>query len=250
LVAAILHEGVWRKENNTVPDLFSVAKRELTSSEIQTLSLFIASLSPSASLLFSQREGGFLSGDHQIISGLKKETRVDDRVDNDFRLLVNDAGLILLHSFLPRFFENTGVKKTGQSSLLLDKMARAASLLQYVATGREEIYEFELGFIKILLGIDPGLSLLVCEGFLTAGDKEEAEALLQSVIGHWTVLKNTSVDGLRSSFLMRQGLLHEEEDGFRLHVERKPFDLLLNQLPWGIQIVKLPWMKKAIHTEW
>jgi len=243
LATAIVHESVWQKENqkenNAVPDLFSVAKKKLTSAEIQTLSLFIDSLSPSASLLFRQREGGLLS-----------EDRSDDRVDDDFRLMVNDAGLILLHAFFPRFFENTGIEKAGQSKLSSDAMAHAASLLHYLATGREEIYEFELGFIKVLLGVDSIFPLLVCEGLLTVGDKEEAEVLLQSVIGYWTVLKNTSVAGLRSSFLMRHALLREEEDSFKLNVERKPFDLLLNQLPWGIQVVQLPWMKKPIYTEW
>jgi len=167
-----------------------------------------------------------------------------------FPFLVHQAGLVLLHPFILRFFESTGIIEKGDIQLSLFSLARAAALLHFLATGREEVYEYEIGFIKILLGMHPESPLPVCEGLVKSCDKEEAESLLQSVITHWSALKNTSVRGLRSSFLQRQALLREDENGWKLRVERAPFDVLLDQLPWSISIVKLPWMKKTLYIEW
>ena len=167
-----------------------------------------------------------------------------------FPLAVTHAGLVLLHPFLSRLFENTGIKDARQALLSSAMLPRAASLLHLLATGEEEVYEFELGFIKILLGLQPGFALPVAGGLLRESDREEADALLQAVLGHWTALKNTSAEALRLSFLQRGGLVREEEQGFRLQVEPESFDVLLGTLPWGIGTVKLPWMKQPIFTDW
>lgn len=170
--------------------------------------------------------------------------------DELFPMLVQQAGLVLLHPWLVRFFENCGVKQAGSAELQPFALPRAAALLHFLATGCEELYEYELGLVKILLGQRPETPLPVCEGLLTANDIEEAEALLQSAVEHWSALKNTSIQGLRSSFIERQGLLREEENGWKLNVERRPHDILMDQLPWSIGIIKLPWMQKAIFSEW
>jgi hypothetical protein len=162
---------------------------------------------------------------------------------NLFPLTVHHAGLILLHPFFTRFFEHLGV--TPQ-----EEITRAAALLHFLATGNEVVYEYELGCIKVLLGLHPETPLPIAEGLIQTRDREEAGALLQSVIGYWTVLKKTSVDGLRRSFLARPALLREEERGWKLYFERTPFDMLLDRLPWGISIIKLSWMTKPIHTQW
>jgi hypothetical protein len=160
-------------------------------------------------------------------------------------LIARLGGLILLHPFLPHFFESTGVLEEDQL-----QRPRAAALLHLLATGDEEPYELDLGFIKILLGLRPGEPLPVAAGLLRETDREEAEALLQAVIGHWSVLKNTSLEGLRHTFLQRRGLLREKAEGFHLQLEPESFDVLLGYLPWGIGTVKLPWMKKPIFTDW
>ena len=167
-----------------------------------------------------------------------------------FPLLVHQAGLVVLHPFLPRFFKNTALMEPDNPRISAFALARAAALLHFLATGTEEVYEFELGLIKVLLGLHPETPLPACAGLLQPGDVEEAEVLLQSAITHWSALKNTSIQGLRASFLQRQALLREAEHGWTLQVERLPFDLLLDQLPWSIGIVKLPWMKTALYTEW
>lgn len=173
---------------------------------------------------------------------------IEENTEAVWRL--HHAGLVLIHPYVARFFENTGMTGADRAVIPADRLPRAACLLHLLATGREAVYEFELGFIKLLLGLHPQAPLPVSEGLIRESDRTEAEAMLDSVIGYWKVLKSTSVDGLRSSFLQRPGLLREEEGGWRLQMEKMPFDLLIERLPWGIGIVRLPWMKKPLYTEW
>ena len=168
----------------------------------------------------------------------------------NFSLLAGHAGLILLHPFLPRFFESTGIKEETNVELSPFGLPRAAALLHYLATGRDAIHEYDLVLIKVLLGMNPEMPLCVSEGLIAEAEMQETEALLQSVITHWTALRNTSIAGFRSSFLDRLALLKKEENGWRLQVERQPFDVLLEHLPWSISVVKLPWMRQPLYTEW
>jgi hypothetical protein len=166
------------------------------------------------------------------------------------RIVAQNAGLLLLHPFITSFFNHTGVLAVNEREIPQCNLANAAALLHFLATGREEVFEFELGFIKILLGLDPDQSLTVSEGTLSKEQKEESESLLTSVVGHWTALKNTSVNGLQTTFIQRTGMIFETDDGWQLLPESKSYDILLNTLPWGFSMVKLPWMTKPIYTEW
>ncbi len=167
-----------------------------------------------------------------------------------FSLWVNYAGLVLIHPFISPLFEATGIKEANSLAIADTQIPRAAALLHFLATGQEEIYEYELGLIKILLGLEPETPLLVGAGMLQNCDREEAETLLESTISYWTILGNISTDGLRSSFLQRSGLLRKTEDSWSLNVEHQSFDMLLEHLPWTISIIKLSWMKYPLYTEW
>jgi len=167
-----------------------------------------------------------------------------------FPLQIAQAGLVLLHPYLNRFFAHCGVKEPEQKKLPPYGLPRMAALLHYLATGREQVAEFELGLIKVLLGLEPRASLLVCEGLLTEADKVESQSLLHAVISHWSALKATSVPGLRTSFIERPGLLRQIDGGWRLHVERRPYDLLLERIPWSFSLVRLPWMDRPLFVEW
>lgn len=160
------------------------------------------------------------------------------------------AGLVLLHPFLPQLFRTCELWQAGDKQLSMWLLPRAAALLHFLATGVDTIAEHECGAIKLLLGLAVDAPLPVAEGLLTETDRQEADALLAAVIGHWAALKQTSASGLRLSFLQRPGLLRAEADGWRLHIEREAFDVLLDFLPWGIGVIKLPWMTDAIHTAW
>jgi hypothetical protein len=168
---------------------------------------------------------------------------------NGLRYTAQNAGLLLLHPFFVRLFVYCGILPENGKVISAWNLSKAAALLHFLATGRDEVYEYELGFIKVLLGLNPDQPLAVSKGLLSARQKEETESLLLSVIEHWSSLKNTSKEGLRSSFIQRSGLLFPTEDGWKVHLESAAYDVLLKTIPWSYSIVKLPWMNKPIYTE-
>jgi len=172
--------------------------------------------------------------------------------DSDAGLLLPLAGLVLLHPFLPRLLQGLGLASAGTATRPLSEhsLQRALPLLHALATGRDELQEFELGGAKLLLGLDPGRPLSVALQPASPAERAEAEALLDAAIGHWPALRGTGREGLRTSFLQRRGLLRRGDGGPVLTLQSEPFDLLLNTLPWGLGLVKLPWMPEPLHVEW
>ena len=100
-----------------------------------------------------------------------------------------------------------------------------------------------------MLGLHPETPLPVCAGLVQPGDREEAEALLQSVITHWSALDPVNPRTPRL-FSATPGVARAAECGWTLQVERLTLTCCSDQLPWSIGIVKLPWMQTAIYTEW
>ena len=161
---------------------------------------------------------------------------------------VVNSGIILLHPFLEMYF--------GESFLLQerrfvsdDACKRAVLLLHYLTTGETEGAEYDMLLQKILCGLAVE-ETLPNKLELLEKEQEEAMNLLQSVINYWPPLKNTSADGLRSTFLQREGKLEAKENGWLLTVEQKTVDVLLDKLPWGFSTIKLPWMKEMLNVDW
>jgi hypothetical protein len=126
---------------------------------------------------------------------------------------------------------------------------RAVLLLHYLATGETEATEFLLVLQKILCGMgteEPIISSVE----LSEKEKEESIKLLQTVTNYWAPLRNTSADGLRSTFIQREGKLSVTQNGWLLNVEQKAVDVLLGKLPWGLSTIRLPWMADIINVEW
>ncbi|MCD2449924.1 hypothetical protein GO003_005935 [Methylicorpusculum oleiharenae] len=174
---------------------------------------------------------------------LKQDSTDADLVEG---LYIDNAGLVLLHPFLPQLFEAVGIV-SGEKISQLDF---ALSLLHYLATGQDKAPEYELVLPKLLCQLPlsaPIASLVVLPDYA----RQEADALLQAVIKHWGALRNTSIDSLRGTFLLRPGKLTAQADGdWRLQVEHQTCDILLDSLPWSIGMFKLPWMQKFLWVEW
>jgi hypothetical protein len=122
-------------------------------------------------------------------------------------------------------------------------------LLKFLATGQKKVPEYALVFEKILCGLPADMPVPL-DVILTDEEIAESESLLKAVITHWNVLKNTSTDGLRESFIKRDGLLTRKENGWLLQVERKTLDVLLDSIPWGFSTISLVWTRDLIFVEW
>jgi hypothetical protein len=163
------------------------------------------------------------------------------------KLTVHNAGVVILAPFLPQAFEQTGIAEQGA----VVHGHRALALLHYLVTGNTEFHEYETVLYKVLLGVEPEI-YIDCSYRLLPEEKTEADNLLRAVIAHWSALKATSIEGLRGSFLCREGKLSQDEEGtcWQLTVVEQAYDLLLHRLPWTIGMIKLPWMNKILKTEW
>ncbi|MCB0396100.1 MAG: hypothetical protein KDD36_05580 [Flavobacteriales bacterium] len=163
---------------------------------------------------------------------------------------VKNAGVVILHSLLPFYFEGLGLVKDKQF-VSESKQMRAVHLLQYLVDGRCNAGEEELTLNKLLCGMEPSAPV-ISKIRLTKSEKSESQALLEHVVKQWTVLKNASPASIQQTFLQREGLLSREGfgGGWKLNVERQTVDILMDRLPWGISLVMMPWNKSMIHVEW
>jgi len=161
---------------------------------------------------------------------------------------VHHAGIVLLHSYLPLLFKRLGYIENG-SFRNQETRERAVCAIYYLATGESEFPEEELGLAKFLCSWPHGKPINRYLKF-SSYEKEECDNLLISVISHWKALKNTSISGLQTSFLQREGILKKEEFGYTLYVEELTHDILLQQLPWSYSVVKLSWMSEMLSVQW
>lgn len=177
----------------------------------------------------------------KIINLKKKDAGIES-------IYIENAGLVLLHPFLPELFKTLGLWKDEQWK---DNSSQhiAVQTLEYLVSGREDFPEFNLPLNKILCGMDVSEVLQPVEE-LPSTIKTECEHLLEEVIRHWRILKNTSVEGLRETFLQRNGKISSVDKGWLINVEQKGVDVLLSHLPWGVGVVKLPWTADVIFVEW
>ena len=161
---------------------------------------------------------------------------------------VQQAGLILLHPWLPELFTESGLLRNREFPDA-DSRLRAIFALHYAATGRDEADEGELALHKYLVGW-PAAEPLPAALALDTREREAIDDLLRSTIAHWQALKNTSIDGLRDPFLAREGVLRHEDGLDKLIVASGPFDMLLGTLPWSISVVRWPWLPAPLHVHW
>ncbi|MFK0089587.1 contractile injection system tape measure protein [Pseudomonas sp. NPDC090755] len=179
-----------------------------------------------------------------VVTGATAEDHLS-HADEEEGIFINNAGLVLLHPFLSRLFE--ALKLSEGESLL--QPGRALVLLHLLASGQVQAPEYELALPKLLCGL-PLTANVDIDLVLGAEEIDEAQGLLEAVIGHWTALRNTSSDGLRGTFLMRPGKLARRNGEWLLQVEQQTVDILMSELPWGVSAVRLPWMEQILWVEW
>ena len=197
-------------------------------------------------------------GQHQMPMPIDQATQIPDVSAEEPRSIIEEgevfyvssAGVVLLHPFLSRFFENLKLCKAGS---FIDESCRqrAVCLIQHLATRDVVAPEYLLVLAKFLCGMPFNVPI---DHSIEISSQEEAEAegLMLAAIKNWGALGQSSPDWLREVFFQRDGKLEKRETGWSLRVERKAQDVLLDQLPhgWGLGIVKLPWMDEILRIDW
>ena len=161
-------------------------------------------------------------------------------------IFISNAGLVLAAAFFPALFTKLNLYNENQ----ITNYETAVCLLQLMATGKNPKDEFELVLPKILCGLDPETFVNIQNFNVQKKWKQEMEEVLTSVIEYWNVLGSTSINGLRESFLNRNGKLINDGRDWILQVEQQPYDMLLQHLPWNMTMIQLPWMQSMLKTQW
>ncbi|KAF2517477.1 hypothetical protein E0W68_10925 [Flavobacterium salilacus subsp. salilacus] len=176
----------------------------------------------------------------------ESEKKLNDTVKE--MIPVKNAGVVLLNSFIPMLFER--LKLTENKRFINNtKQDEAVHYIQYLTTGLTHTEEHFLPLNKILCGLT--LDEPVSDGITVSdSDKATITGLLKAAIGYWTSIGETSVNGFRGNWLVRDGLLYEQEDRWELTVEKRAYDLLIHKSPFSFSIIKYPWMDKPLHVNW
>ncbi len=169
-------------------------------------------------------------------------------LEKEQKIYIQNSGLILAAVFLPAVFKELEWLDNGK---FIEKefQYRAIFLLHYLATGQTTAPEYTLHLNKILCGLDLEEPIPLSVE-LSEREKEEANNLLDSMIAHWAIIKNSSVEGLQGSFILRDGILSFISGHWLINVERKGYDILLDQVPWSWKTIKSDWMNTYIDVEW
>ena len=122
-------------------------------------------------------------------------------------------------------------------------------MLHYLATESTDLPEYQLPLNKILAGVDLLENFELSEPLLES-ELAECNNLLTAVIAQAPILRNMSIAGFRSTFLLREGVLRARDGAWLLQVEHLTHDIVLDRFPWSWEWVKLPWMAKALRVEW
>ena len=173
--------------------------------------------------------------------GLEEQNETDS-------LVIQNAGLIILWPFFYRLFDKCG--------FLIDKefkddesLQKAILLTQYLVTGVTKCNENELVLNKILCGA-PQNSHVDVTVELDELYTDLCDSLLKGVLKNWEKLSNSSVETLRETFLIREGILRPVELDYNLNVIKGPFDMLIETIPWNISIIQTTFMKNRITVDW
>ena len=163
-------------------------------------------------------------------------------------IVIQNAGLIILWPFFYRLFD--------KCNLLIDKkfkndsaVQKGVILMQYLVTGSLKINENELVLNKILCGVDLRTPIDVNLEIQDV-DLEMCDSLLNGVLKNWEKLNNSSIDALRETFLMREGILKPNELNYNLDIIKETFDMLLETIPWNISIIQTTFMENRINVDW
>lgn len=159
---------------------------------------------------------------------------------------VQNAGLVLIHPFMPNLFKYCNLIDPKTHKLTNPELC--IHLLHYIATGKTNQPESDMLLEKFLCNM-PLHQSISRHVKLSRQHKAQAKKVIEAVQQNWSAMKTASVGLLQNEFLQRPGKL-ELNDSNTLTVERKAQDIFLDKLSWGIGLIKLPWQEQFIYVNW
>ncbi|MGR5284209.1 contractile injection system tape measure protein [Vibrio maritimus] len=171
-----------------------------------------------------------------------------DEVEYAEPITVTNAGLVIASTYIPALFQRLSLTNS-QGFVNEETQVQALFCLQYLVEGVSEAPEYLLVLNKLLCGMDIQQPIPT-DVELPDNAKQTIDGLLMAMIAHWSAIGTTSIEGLRTTFLQREGYLTKEDNQWQLQVIPDTFDVLLDQLPWSFQTIKYPWMDQPLFVTW
>ena len=178
------------------------------------------------------------------------EKKLDVTVKSDIKdgLLISNCGLILFWPFLFLFFKRMGLI---HNEKFRDKRSISKALVStnFFVTGSTDADSIDDDLIlnKILCGVE--LDFVLDRSIsLNTEEINICDSLMKNIIFQWSKIK--SISSLREWFLIRQGILTENDNSYLINVNKKPQDLLLKDLPWKLNMISSKLIKKRIKIIW
>ncbi len=169
--------------------------------------------------------------------------------DDSERLYIDNAGVVLIGPYLPKFWEQLGWVADNRFNDP-ETAWLAVQMIQFLCDGQSETPpEYLLALPKILCGFRPD-ALFEPPRPLNEEEMAAGETLLEAVLEHVPGLGLRTTGALRGSFLLRKGVLRSGDFQWLLHVEKETYDIVLQKVPWGFQVLKFSWMETAVFVEW
>lgn len=268
-----LLEQLWNQRTRSVPENNATTQNYTSNQKMRALANTIHSLEQSHALdpsiitrvirnmpttrsIFSTVEwekiynqtGSPRPKNRQKQSKMTTSGQTDSERGQETFIEIQNAGLVLLWTNFNKLFTTLGY--VNNTEFISEHTThRSIHLLYFISTGQVYGEEHDWALNKILCGLPPG-SFIPYEIELTDKEKEEAEGMIKASIENWRALKSTSIKGFRDTFLLRDGILSKDINGWRLQIERLSYDILLDKLPWPISVINLPWNNHLVHVQW
>jgi hypothetical protein len=191
---------------------------------------------------------------NKTMPSLPAARRTTARHEDPDEIYLTTAGLILLWPFVATLFDRVGLlapPDPQKTPCFFDHASRCRGvmLLHYLATAQDVPPEYRLPLEKILCGLHLQEPFYPGKEF-TEFEVSEAESLLSAVITHAPNLGDITVQGFRTAFLCRRGVLSMRDGTWLLRVEKDAFDAVLRGLPWAVSWIRLPFMEASLAVEW
>lgn len=163
-------------------------------------------------------------------------------------MTIYNAGIVLLNMYIPMLFERLELVK---GELFISNMHQqdAVHYVQYLVTGVSQTEESLLILNKVLCGY-PIQNPIKSGIEISNDDKILIDGLINAAISYWPAIGESSVDGFRGNWLVRDGILKEEVERWVLSVEKRAYDILMLKSPFSFSVIKFPWMEKPLHVTW
>lgn len=210
-----------------------------------------------------QIDDGRFAMDEKVLSKLINEEYFGQALDNESTIVpyfeesgdvvldeiyIENAGLVILSSYFGILFERMSLLENGKF-LSRDKQEMAVLLLQFLMMHEPPLNEHHLPLNKILCGLDVSHPIRT-DIQINKKDRKIINGLIEAVIGYWSAIGHSTIEGFQGSWLWRKGKLEQKEEYWELKVEQNSYDMLLDRLPFTISPIKLSWMEKPLIVEW